>query len=89
MPRAAFDDLWSTLHSEKDWEGIVKNLRKDGRYYWVYTYITAIKKDGKTVGYSAARRPARQEELVRVIPYYRKLLSKEEQASFVQPLIDI
>lgn len=89
MPCAAFEDLWSTLHARKEWEGIVKNLRKDGRYYWVYTYITAIKEDDKTVEYSAARRPARQEELARAISYYRELLSKEDQNGFAQPLIDI
>ncbi len=39
MPRAAFEELWSTLHAGKEWEGIVKNLRKDGMYYWVYAYL--------------------------------------------------
>jgi aerotaxis receptor len=39
MPKAAFQELWDTLRAGKAWTGIVKNLRKDGKYYWVYSYI--------------------------------------------------
>jgi aerotaxis receptor len=35
MPKAAFQDLWDTVQSGKIWQGYVKNLRKDGCYYWV------------------------------------------------------
>ena len=35
MPSAAFKDLWDTVRSGKTWQGYVKNLRKDGGYYWV------------------------------------------------------
>jgi len=33
--KAAFGDLWSTIAAGKRWQGYVKNLRKDGRHYWV------------------------------------------------------
>jgi len=29
MPKAAFQDLWDTIRSGKEWTGIVKNLRKE------------------------------------------------------------
>jgi aerotaxis receptor len=57
MPRALFKELWSSLHCGNEWTGIVKNLRKDGRYYWVYSHIVPIVEDEKIVGYSATRRP--------------------------------
>lgn len=35
MPKVAFKDLWDTIHSGKVWRGVVKNLTKNGDYYWV------------------------------------------------------
>ncbi|UFH58797.1 PAS domain-containing protein [Sulfurovum mangrovi] len=77
MPKAAFQELWDTIKSGKEWTGIVKNLRKDGRYYWVYSHITPIEKNGEIIGYTAARRPASQTEINEVIPLYKDLLEKE------------
>ncbi len=34
-----FNDLWSTIKSGKPWSGEIKNKKKDGSYYWVYTTI--------------------------------------------------
>ncbi|MBD3790863.1 MAG: PAS domain-containing protein [Campylobacterales bacterium] len=77
MPKAAFKELWDTIQSGKEWTGVVKNLRKDGKYYWVYSHITPIEKEGEIVGYTAARRPASQTEINEVIPLYKELLEKE------------
>jgi len=78
MPKAAFQELWDTLKSGKKWTGVVKNLRKDGKYYWVYSHITPIEKDGQVTGYTAARRPASHTEINEVIPIYKDLLEKEK-----------
>jgi aerotaxis receptor len=79
MPKAAFEELWDTLHKGKSWSGLVKNLRKDGKYYWVSTHITPIKDNsGKVIGYTAARRPANKEEVKEVIPVYKDMLLKEK-----------
>ncbi|MFT7878759.1 MAG: PAS domain-containing protein [Sulfurimonas sp.] len=77
MPKAAFQELWDTIRSGKEWTGVVKNLRKDGKYYWVYSHITPIEKNGEIIGYTAARRPASQTEINEVIPLYKELLEKE------------
>ena len=77
MPKAAFQEVWNTISAGKEWTGIVKNLRKDGRYYWVYSHITPISQDGKVTGYSAARRPASENEIEEIIPVYKELLDKE------------
>jgi len=77
MPKTAFKELWETIQSGKEWTGVVKNLRKDGKYYWVYSHIVPIEKEGEIVGYTAARRPASQTEINEVIPLYRELLEKE------------
>ena len=56
MPKSAFRDLWNTIKSEKLWIGEVKNLKKDGSYYWVKAYIAPYyNKNKKHIGYSAIR----------------------------------
>ncbi|KYJ86276.1 PAS domain-containing protein [Sulfurovum riftiae] len=80
MPKAAFKELWDMIKAGKEWTGIVKNLRKDGLYYWVYSHITPIMNDnGEIVGYTAARRPATQAEIDEVIPVYKALVEEENK----------
>ena len=77
MPKAAFQELWETVQERKEWTGIVKNLRKDGKYYWVYSHIAPIVTDGDITGYTAARRPASETEVAESIPLYRDLTQQE------------
>lgn len=73
MPGVLFQELWDTLLVGKEWSGIIKNLRKDGRYYWVYSHISPITVEGEVVGYTAARRPASATEIEESIPIYKNL----------------
>jgi aerotaxis receptor len=60
MPAAAFKDLWETVERGAKWHGYVKNLRKDGAYYWVYASVMTNLRGGAVVGYtSVRRRPSR------------------------------
>lgn len=77
MPKSVFKELWDTIKQGKEWSGIVKNLRKDGRYYWVYSHITPMFKDGEVTGFTAARRPATSGEIEDIIHIYMDLLEKE------------
>lgn len=56
MPAAAYKDLWETISAGNKWRGYVKNLRKDGRYYWVYATIIPNVRKGKIVAYTSVRR---------------------------------
>jgi len=77
MPKMAFSEIWTTIQAKKEWTGIVKNLRKDGRYYWVYSHISPVEEDGLIIGYTAARRPASRTEIEETLPIYQTLLEKE------------
>ncbi len=56
MPKEIFKDLWNILKSGKSWEGEVKNLKKDGGFYWVHAIITPkCTKAGASRGYTAIR----------------------------------
>jgi len=56
MPKSAFKDMWDTIKQGKVWNGIVKNLKKDGGYYIVDAHIEPIfGRKGKITGYIAIR----------------------------------
>jgi len=78
MPKAAFAQMWEAIQSGQSWNGIVKNLRKDGLYYWVYTEISPIRDDDDNItGYIAARKPASRKNIDEVIEIYKTMLEKE------------
>ncbi len=71
MPAAAYKDLWDTVKSGKTWQGFVKNLRKDGGYYWVKATVIPNKRKGSVVGYTSVRRKpsrSRVDECVKLYP---------------------
>ncbi|MCK9605982.1 MAG: PAS domain-containing protein [Methylomonas sp.] len=71
MPPAAFKDLWDTVQRGEKWQGFVKNLRKDGGYYWVKATVIPNVRAGKVVGYTSVRRkPSRSkiEECCKLYP---------------------
>lgn len=56
VPKEAFKDLWATIKAGKIWKGEVKNLKKNGGYYWVDAVIMPeFDKSGNICGYSAIR----------------------------------
>ncbi len=42
MPNEIYQDLWETIQSGQVWDGEIKNLKKDGSYYWVSVNIEPI-----------------------------------------------
>ena len=90
MPEAAFKEMWDTILSGKHWEGMVRNLRKDGKYYWVVVQIDPINAEGEIIydkpeeiaGFVAVRREPSREEIKEADKLYRimrkaELLEKE------------
>ena len=78
MPKEAFEKMWETIQSGQIWHGLVKNLRKDGQFYWVETEILPSKdKDGNIIGYAAARRPAARKDVEETSAMYQKMKEKE------------
>jgi len=71
MPPAAFKDLWDIVKTGEKWQGFVKNLRKDGGYYWVKATVIPNIRKGVVVGYTSVRRkPSRTkvEECIQLYP---------------------
>jgi len=77
MPRIAFSGLWDDIQNKGFWSGIVKNLRKDGGYYWVYaTVLRKINENGE-VTYLSIRRTPDKKDIEKCIPLYAELKRAE------------
>ncbi|WP_295418672.1 PAS domain-containing protein [Sulfurovum sp.] len=88
MPKSTFRDLWETLQRGQMWEGYVKNLRKDGGYYWVYAHVSTVIKNGKPVEYKSVREPVAREKKIEIQRLYDKLRTEEEGQTRVVLYID-
>lgn len=81
MPKIAFKGLWDDIAAGKKWHGYVKNLRKDGAYYWVYATAVPNIRNGQIVGYTSVRRKPSRTRINELIPVYAQWLAEEKAAS--------
>jgi len=80
MPRAVFKLLWDTIKSGKEFWGYVKNMAKDGSYYWVLAHVTpTFDASGNIVGYQSDRRPVPDRRILTEViePLYAKMKAAE------------
>lgn len=81
MPRALFQRLWDTIESGNEFNGYIKNLSKDGRFYWVFANITAsLDVNGNLLGYYSVRRKPKHEAVVYIEDLYLQMLQLEKEA---------
>ena len=82
MPRGVFKFLWQTLEQEDEFFGYVKNLCKDGSYYWVFANITPdYDANGNLAGYYSVRRKPSQLAINTLSPIYQEMLAIEQSGS--------
>ena len=81
MPRGVFKYLWDTLEQKKECFAFVKNMSKDGSYYWVFANVTPdIDANGQVVGYFSVRRKASAKAIATMTGVYQAMLEAERQA---------
>jgi len=81
MPRAAFKLAWDTIQSGKEFFAYVKNMSKDGGFYWVFTHITPdLDASGNIVGYTSVRRCPSAAAVAKIEPVYKAMLEAERTA---------
>lgn len=85
MPKVIFKELWEDLKSKGSWSGIVKNLRKDEGFYWVFAEISGVFKDGKLVEYKSIRTPISFEDKVKYQLLYDEIreINQEKQRRII------
>jgi len=77
MPKAAFKDLWESIQSGKRWRGFVKNLSKNGSYYWVYATVFPIESCDGSDAYISCRRKISDMEAEKYTAIYKQMKSEE------------
>lgn len=81
MPMVAFKLAWELIKAKKEFFGFVKNLRADGGFYWVFTYITPdFDAQGNIVGYTSFRRKPLQSAIKVISPIYKQLVQIEQKS---------
>jgi len=79
MPQAIFAKLWNKISSGQVWNGLIKNLRKDGLYYWVDIEILPIKDNhNELTGYMAVMKPASRKNILENEEIYSAMLEAEQ-----------
>lgn len=78
MPAIAFKGLWDDIQVGKIWHGYVKNLRKDGAYYWVYATVIPNVRNGQVLGYTSVRRKPSRRKVEASAELYVQLLAQEK-----------
>ncbi len=81
MPKIVFKLMWDRINKGRNIMAVVKNLAKDGRYYWVVTEFEP-KYDPMTndiISHTAFRKAAPRKSIEAVIPIYKKLCELEKQ----------
>ena len=80
MPKVVFKLLWETILQGKNINAVVKNLAKDGRYYWICTAFESRRDDDthQIIGYHASRKKISKHILSIIEELYRELLKIEK-----------
>jgi aerotaxis receptor len=74
MPKEAFADMWKSLKAGRPWQGVVKNRRKDGGFYWVLANVSPVRGEGgRVVGFQSLRRRPSREQVKAAGDAYRRI----------------
>ncbi len=81
MPRAVFKLLWDTIQAKKECNAYVKNMAKDGSFYWVFANVTPnFDNNGNVTGFFSVRRKPKASGVETVTGLYRTMLQEEQRA---------
>ncbi len=81
MPRSVFALMWQTIKNGEEFMGYVKNMSRDGSYYWVLATVTPSYKPNskEIIGFFSVRRKPEKSKLQIIEPLYRNMLAAEKQ----------
>lgn len=74
MPRTIFEHMWSELEEGKHVYCYIKNLAKEGSFYWVFAYIMPdYNEKGSVIGYHSERRAPNPKAINEIVNLYDKV----------------
>ena len=78
MPKIVFKLLWDRIQNKKEIFAYVKNMCKDGAYYWVFANVTAtVDENGNIRDFHSVRRKPSEKAMAIIPDLYTQLLSAE------------
>lgn len=81
MPRGVFKFLWDSLLAERECFAYVKNMARDGSFYWVFANVTpSYDARGQVEGYFSVRRAPKRAAVDAMAEVYQLMLKEEQQA---------
>jgi PAS domain S-box-containing protein len=81
MPRAVFKLLWDAIQARQECFAYVKNMSRDGSYYWVFANVTpSFDSQGNLLGYFSVRRKPKASGIKVMSDLYRAMLDAETRA---------
>lgn len=81
MPRAVLKLLWDKIQAQEECFAYVKNMSKDGGFYWVFANVTPIyEASGNAIGYLSVRRKPKMSGIQVVSGLYAAMLEAEKNA---------
>lgn len=82
MPRTIFYLIWKSLLAGYETDALVKNLTKDGNYYWQRIHFS-IQKDNqnRTLSFLSEGRQSPLEAIEKIEPLYSELLEIEKYST--------
>ena len=81
MPRGVFKFLWDNIAAGNEVFAYVKNMAKDGSFYWVFANVTPdYDAAGNIIGYLSVRRAPKRSALPVIEGLYKAMLDAETKA---------
>ncbi|MDD2744720.1 MAG: PAS domain-containing protein [Rhodocyclaceae bacterium] len=81
MPRGVFKFLWDTIATGNEVFAYVKNMSKDGSFYWVFANVTPdFDSNGQIAGYLSVRRAPKRSAIQVIDGLYAQMLAAEQKA---------
>ncbi len=81
MPRAVFAICWDAISAGEEFFGYIKNMSKDGGFYWVFAHILPERNgQGEVTGFRSMRRCPGRAAVAGVEPVYAAMLAAERAA---------
>lgn len=82
MPRSAFALLWNTISKGDEFFGYVKNMSKNGDFYWVFAHISPdFDFNGNIIGYTSVRRCPKLQAVQTIEQIYKQMLQAEKSVA--------
>jgi len=81
MPKVVFELLWQSIKAKKNMHAVVKNLSKDGSFYWVMTdfKVDVNPETDNIIAIQASRKAVPRDILPEVQKLYKNLLEIEKE----------